>query len=104
MMKTLKPIPLHWKIMIGLVLGIIWALLASYFGLNEFTKNWIDPFGTIFIRLLKFIAVPLVMFSIISGVAGLSDVSKLGRMGAKTLGMYLLTTVAAVGVGLLLAC
>lgn len=101
-MKTLKPIPLHWKIMIGLVLGIIWALLASYFGLNEFTKNWIDPFGTIFIRLLKFIAVPLVMFSIISGVAGLSDVSKLGRMGAKTLGMYLLTTVAAVGVGLLL--
>lgn len=102
MLKKWKELPLHWKIMIGLVAGIIWALFASAFGLNEFTKNWIDPFGSIFIRLLKFIAIPLVLFSIISGVAGLSDISKLGRMGAKTLGFYLVTTVAAVTVGLLL--
>jgi Na+/H+-dicarboxylate symporter len=102
MMKKWKELPLHWKIMVGLVAGIIWALFASEFGLNQFTKDWIDPFGSIFIRLLKFIAIPLVLFSIISGVAGLSDVSKLGRMGAKTLGFYLVTTVAAVAVGLFL--
>jgi len=88
--------------MVGLVAGIIWALFASEFGLNQFTKDWIDPFGSIFIRLLKFIAIPLVLFSIISGVSGLSDVSKLGRMGAKTLGFYLVTTIAAVTVGLFL--
>ncbi|MFT6845292.1 MAG: Na+/H+-dicarboxylate symporter [Flavobacteriales bacterium] len=102
MMKKWKELPLHWKIMMGLVLGIIWAFVASAFGLNEFTQNWIDPFGAIFIRLLKFIAIPLVLFSIISGVAGLSDISKLGRMGAKTLGFYLVTTIAAVSVGLFL--
>ena len=98
----MKKLALHWKIIIGLVLGIIWAFAASSLGLNEFTRNWIDPFGTIFIRLLKFIAVPLVLFSIISGIAELRDISKLGRMGAKTLGMYLLTTVTAVTIGLLL--
>lgn len=98
----MKKLALHWKIIIGLVLGIIWAFASSFLGLNEFTRNWIDPFGTIFIRLLKFIAVPLVLFSIISGIAELRDISKLGRMGAKTLGMYLLTTVTAVSLGLLL--
>jgi len=98
----MKKLALHWKIIIGLVLGIIWAFAASSLGLNEFTRDWIDPFGTIFIRLLKFIAVPLVLFSIISGIAELRDISKLGRMGAKTLGMYLLTTVTAVSLGLLL--
>jgi len=98
----MKKLALHWKIIIGLVLGIIWAFASSSLGLNEFTRNWIDPFGTIFIRLLKFIAVPLVLFSIISGIAELRDISKLGRMGAKTLGMYLLTTVTAVSLGLLL--
>ena len=71
-------------------------------GWNTFTKNWIDPFGVIFIRLLKFIAVPLVLFSIIGGISGMPDPSKLGRMGAKTLLAYLTTTVAAVGLGLLL--
>jgi Na+/H+-dicarboxylate symporter len=98
----MKKLALHWKIIIGLVLGIIWAFLASYLGWNEFTKNWIDPFGVIFIRMLKFIAVPLVLFSIISGISGLQDVSKLGRLGAKTLGFYLLTTVTAVTIGLFL--
>lgn len=98
----MKKLPLHWKIIIGLVLGIIWAFAASALGWNQFTRDWIDPFGVIFIRILKFIAVPLVLFSIISGISGLKDISKLGRLGAKTLGIYLVTTVAAVGVGLLL--
>jgi len=98
----MKNLPLHFKILIGLVLGVIWAFLSSSLGWNAFTINWIDPFGTIFIRLLKFIAVPLVLFSIISGVSGLSDVSKLGRLGGKTLLAYMATTVMAVTVGLTL--
>ena len=98
----MKNLPLHIKIVIGLILGVIWAFISSALGWNAFTINWIDPLGLIFIRLLKFIAVPLVLFSIISGVSGLSDVSKLGRLGGKTLGAYMVTTVAAVGLGLLL--
>ncbi len=93
---------LHWKIIIGLVLGVIWAILSSKLGWSEFTIDWIAPFGTIFINLLKLIAVPLVLFSIISGVAGLGDPASLGRMGAKTLGFYFATTLLAVGLGLLL--
>jgi Na+/H+-dicarboxylate symporter len=92
---------LHWKILIGMVLGVIWALISLATGLNDFTGDWIDPFGKIFINCLKFIAMPLVMFSIISGVAGLGDPSSLGRMGFKTLGLYLITTVFSVTVGLL---
>lgn len=94
--------PLYVKIIIGLVLGIIWSLLSSFLGWNQFTIDWIDPFGAIFIRLLKFIAVPLVLFSIISGVAGLNDITRLGKMGAKTIAIYLGTTISAVVVGLLI--
>ena len=71
-------------------------------GWSSFTINWIDPFGTIFINLLKLIAVPLVLFSIISGVANIGDPSSLGRMGGKTLLIYLLTTVFAISLGLVL--
>lgn len=98
----MKKLALHWKILIGMLLGIIWALLSSSLGWSAFTINWIDPFGTIFINLLKLIAVPLVLFSIIGGVANIGDPSSLGRMGGKTLGIYLLTTVMAIGLGLVL--
>lgn len=98
----MKKLALHWKIIIGMVLGIVWALLSSTMGWSAFTINWIDPFGTIFINLLKLIAVPLVLFSIISGVANIGDPKSLGRMGGKTLAIYLLTTVMAIGLGLLL--
>lgn len=98
-----RNIPLHWRIIMGLIAGIIYSFVSIHFGWNKFTLDWIDPFGVIFIRLLKFIAVPLVLFSIISGVSTLPDPAKLGRMGAKTLGMYLFTTITAVGLGLLLA-
>ncbi len=98
----MKKLALHWKIIIGLVLGIIWALLSSQLGWSEFTIDWIAPFGTIFINLLKLIAVPLVLVSIISGVANIGDASSLGKMGGKTLLAYLLTTLFAVGLGLLL--
>ncbi|XOV92824.1 MAG: dicarboxylate/amino acid:cation symporter [Bacteroidota bacterium] len=98
----MKKLPLHVKIIIGLILGIGWAFLSSTLGWNQFTINWIDPFGQIFIRLLKFIAVPLVLFSIIDGISGLNDTSALGRMGIKTLSLYLITTVSAITIGLLL--
>ena len=97
----MKKLPIHIKILIGLVLGIIWSFISSYLGWNEFTIRWIDPFGTIFIRLLTFIAIPLVLFSIIGGVANLSDVSRLGRLGGKTIIAYMITTVMSVGIGLL---
>lgn len=98
----MKKLALHWKIIIGMVLGIVWALLSSTLGWSAFTINWIDPFGTIFINLLKLIAVPLVLFSIIGGVANIGDPSSLGRMGGKTLLIYLLTTVMAISLGLVL--
>ena len=96
----IKKAPLHVKIILAMILGIIWALISGALGWNSFTKDWIDPFGIIFINCLKFIAIPLVLFSIVGGVAGLGDVRQLGRIGAKTLGLYLITTVASVTLGL----
>jgi len=98
----MKKLPLHIKIIIGLVLGIVWAFISSYLGWNQFTIDWIDPFGTIFIRVLKAIAVPLVLLSIISGVSSLTDINKLGKLGLKTIVFYLMSTVVAVGIGLTL--
>ncbi|NVK63079.1 MAG: dicarboxylate/amino acid:cation symporter [Flavobacteriales bacterium] len=98
----MKKMALHWKILIAMALGVVWAFMSGKFGWNDFTEDWIDPFGTIFINSLKFIAVPLVLFSIITGVAGMGDPSKLGRMGGKTLGLYLITTVFSISMGLLL--
>ncbi len=98
----MSKLALHWQIIIGLMAGILWAILSSTLGWSEFTLNWIDPFGVIFINLLKLIAVPLVLFSIISGISGLSDTSSLGRMGFKTLVAYLVTTVFAISIGLTL--
>lgn len=97
----MKKLALHWKIIIGLIAGIVWAFLSIRFGWNNFTSDWISPWGDIFIKLLKLIAIPLVMFSIITGIAGLADLSKLGRISAKTLTLYLITTFTAVSIGLL---
>ncbi len=97
-----KKLPLYAKILIGMFLGLVWGLSASSFGLTDFTTNWIKPFGTIFINCLKLIAVPLVVVSLIDGVSNLSDVSKLSRIGGKTIGLYLLTTVFAIAIGLVL--
>lgn len=98
----MKKLALHWKIIIGMVLGIIWSLLSSSLGWSQFTLDWIAPFGTIFINLLKLIAIPLVLFSIINGIASMGSTTNLGRLGFKTLGLYFLTTVFSVGFGLLL--
>jgi len=94
-------LPLHIKILIGLAAGMLYAVLAATMGWSAFTTDWVAPFGDIFINLLKLIAVPLVLFSIISGVAGMGDVSRLGSMGVRTLAIYMVTTVIAVCTGLL---
>jgi Na+/H+-dicarboxylate symporter len=97
-----RKLPLYGKILIGMALGLIWGLSAQGLGLLDFTQNWIKPFGDIFIRSLKLIAIPLIIFSLIDGVSNLSDVSRLSRIGGKTIGFYLFTTVIAVTIGLAL--
>ena len=98
----MSKIALHWKIIIGMVLGIVYGLTASSIGWVDFTNNWIKPWGVIFVSLLKLIAVPLVFASLIKGVASLSDISKLSRIGGKTIFIYLISTVVAVSLGLFL--
>ncbi len=88
------------KIILGMALGLVWALASAQWGGSAFTQTWISPFGTVFINLLKLIAVPLVLFSIIDGVASLGDPKALGRMGGKTLVLYIFTTILAVSIGL----
>jgi Na+/H+-dicarboxylate symporter len=98
----MKKLALHWQIIIGLILGVLFGIVAAVNQWGQFTSDWIAPFGTIFVNLLRLIAVPLVMASLISGVASLHDLHKLSRMGGKTIAIYLMTTVAAITIGLVL--
>jgi proton glutamate symport protein len=93
---------LHWQIILGLILGLIYGVIAAASGWGAFTEDWITPFGTIFLNALKLIAVPLVLASLILGVASLSDLRKLSRIGGKTIGIYLGTTAVAVTLGLVI--
>ena len=97
----MKKMALHWKILLGMGLGIVIGIIAVQFGGGkEFVINWIKPFGTIFINALKLLAVPLIVASLIKGISDLKDISKLSAMGGRTIGIYLMTTVFAVFVGL----
>jgi Na+/H+-dicarboxylate symporter len=96
-----KP-PLFVYILIAMVLGLVWGIVSKPLGLTEFTKDWIKPFGTIFINSLKLIAVPLIIVSLIDGISNLSDVTKLSRIGGKTIGLYIMTTLIAITIGLVL--
>ncbi len=98
----MKKLALHWQIIIGLVLGVLFGIVAAINHWGQFTADWIAPFGTIFVNLLKLIAVPLVMASLVTGVASLADLTKLSRMGGKTIAIYLVTTVVAICIGLIL--
>lgn len=99
----MKKLALHWQILLGMAFGVIFGFLALQFSWGkDFVTDWIKPFGTIFINSLKLIAVPLIVASLIMGIAGLKDISKLSKMGGRTIGIYLLTTVIAVSVGLAL--
>ena len=96
----MKKLALHWQIIIGMILGVFFGILAYHFSLNNFTNDWIKPFGVIFVNLLKLIAVPLVFASLIKGVASLSDISRLSKIGSRTIMLYLFSTVLSVSIGL----
>ncbi len=102
MRQKKKRLAFHWQILLGMTFGVIWGLLAIHYQWLRFTDFYIKPWGTIFISLLKLIAVPLIIVSLISGVSNLTDISKLSRIGLKTLGFYILTTVIAITVGLII--
>lgn len=92
---------LHWKIVIGMVMGLLFGFSMTFFSWgNGFVTNWILPIGTIFVRLLKLIAVPLILASLIKGISDLKDIAKFKDMGLKTFGLYMMTTLVAIFIGL----
>lgn len=97
----MKKLNLTTKIFIGLILGVITGL--AFTSNPEFLETFIKPVGTLFINLIKLVIVPLVFASLIVGAASIGDPKKLGRIGGKTLGYYLLTTAFAVLIGIILA-
>ena len=99
----MKKLALHWKILIGMILGLLFGLLMKNLEQKGIVVDWIKPFGTIFINLLKMIAVPLIVVSLIVGLADLKDISKLSKLGSRTVLFYLCSTVTAVSIGLVLA-
>lgn len=101
-MAKKKKLALHWKILLGMLLGVIYGLIAAQAEWLTFTDDYIKPLGTIFINLLKLIAMPLILFSLVSGIGNLKDISKLSRMGFKTITFYIFTTVVAITIGLFL--
>ncbi|APG64855.1 dicarboxylate/amino acid:cation symporter [Tenacibaculum todarodis] len=98
----MKKLALHWKIMIGMVLGILFGFLALQLGWQNFIADWIKPLGTIFVKLLKLIAVPLIVASLIKGISDLKDISKFKNIGVRTILIYIGTTVVAITIGLVL--
>ena len=94
---------LHTKIIIGLILGLLLGIASVFFGISNTITNWVMPFGTIFVKMLKLVAVPLILVSLISGISNLRDTAKLSRIGGKTFSIYILTTVLAIIIALFLA-
>jgi Na+/H+-dicarboxylate symporter len=97
-----KKMALHWKILTGMGLGLIFGLLSHTFQIQNFVSDYIKPLGTIFINLLKLIAIPLILASLVKGIADLQDISKFSKMGLRTIAIYLTTTLVAVTLGIIL--
>ncbi|MGF1558329.1 MAG: dicarboxylate/amino acid:cation symporter [Flavobacteriaceae bacterium] len=99
----MKKLELHWQIVIGMVLGIIFGFIMTQVdGGGKFVSDWIKPLGTIFIKLLKLIAIPLILASLIKGISDLKDISKFKNIGVRTIIIYMGTTVIAIILGLVL--
>ena len=97
----MKNLALHWKILIGMVLGILFGVvMTKTSGGENFVNDWIAPLGTIFVKMLKLIAVPLILASLIKGISDLKDISKFKKMGLRTVVIYIITTVIAITIGL----
>ena len=94
---------LHWKILIGMLSGVLFGILMLNIDDGDlFVNNWIKPLGTIFVKLLKLIAIPLILASLINVIYDLKDISKFRTIGSKTIITYILTTVIAISIGLIL--
>ncbi|MGL4909462.1 MAG: dicarboxylate/amino acid:cation symporter [Bacteroidales bacterium] len=103
MIRKLLTIPLYVKILLGMFAGMAFGFIFNLCGFDAgIIKDWIEPFGAIFMRLLKLIAVPLVFTSLILGVGGLGNLSSLSKIGIKTLLIYLTTTLLSIVIGVLL--
>ena len=101
-MKEKKKLGLPAWIFIGMLAGIVAGLIFAFAGLGDFTTEWIKPIGTIYVNLLKFLVVPVVLFSIADGVISLKDLKRVGSVGVKTFVYYMCTTALAVVIGLVL--
>ncbi|MDE0535592.1 dicarboxylate/amino acid:cation symporter [Tenacibaculum sp. L6] len=99
----MRKLALHWQILIGMILGILFGLAMTFVeGGASFVADWIKPLGTIFVKLLKLIAVPLIIASLVKGISDLKDISKFKNIGLRTILIYIGTTVIAITVGLVL--
>ncbi len=99
----MKKLELHWKILIGMLLGLVFGfIMLQVSGGEAFVNNWINPLGTIFVKLLKLIAIPLILASLIKGISDLKDISKFANIGVRTIIIYVITTIVAISIGLLL--
>lgn len=97
----MRKLELHWQIMIGMIVGIVFGyLMTLWSGGADFINDWITPFGTIFIKLLKLIAIPLILASLVKGISDLQDISKFKNMGIRTILIYMFTTLIAIVIGL----
>ena len=99
----MRKLELHWQILIGMLLGILFGFFMTFpdWGAG-FVQDWINPFGTIFVKLLKLIAIPLILASLVKGISDLKDISKFRNIGIRTIAIYVVTTVVAISIGLLL--
>ncbi|MBT8265087.1 MAG: dicarboxylate/amino acid:cation symporter [Bacteroidia bacterium] len=99
----MKKIALHWQILIGMLLGLVFGfIMLSVDGGKDFVSDWIKPLGSIFVKLLKLIAIPLILASLIKGISDLKDISKFRDIGLRTIVIYIITTVIAITIGLVL--
>ncbi len=95
-------IPLYLKILLSMGVGLLFGIIAYHLSLSDIVMDWVSPFGEIFMRLLKAIAIPLVLISLIKGMTNLGNISSFSRLGGRTLLIYVSTTVVAISFGLLL--
>ena len=98
-----KKMSLPMQILTALILGIVVGLICYFAGLGDFTASYLKPFGDIFVNLLKFIVVPVVLFSMIDGILSMEDMKKVGAVGWKTVAFFLCTTAIACVIGLVMA-
>lgn len=99
----MRKLELHWQILIGMLLGIVFGFVMIQVDWGKgFVSDWIQPLGTIFVKLLKLIAIPLIIASLVKGISDLKDISKFRNIGLRTIGIYIVTTVVAITIGLVL--